>query len=147
MAKLIYVASSWRNKYQPSIIQTLREKGHNVYDFRNPAAGDYGFLWSDIDPNWKGWTLDAFIKGLNNDRAINGFHKDYYAIKWADICILVLPCGRSAHLEAGWFVGVKKTLIIYIPEKIEPELMYKMGNYICGTMERLLEILEELEDE
>lgn len=45
----IYVASSWRNKIQPSVVVALREAGHEVYDFRNPREGDTGFHWSDID--------------------------------------------------------------------------------------------------
>jgi hypothetical protein len=42
--------------------------------------------------------------------------------------IIVLPCGRSAHTEAGWFAGKGRTTIAYIPEKQEPELMYKLFN-------------------
>ncbi len=50
MAK-IYVASSWRNQYQPQVVSFLREQGHEVYDFRHPA-GKTGFQWSQIDENW-----------------------------------------------------------------------------------------------
>ena len=47
-------------------------------------------------------------------------------MQWADTGVLVMPCGRSAHLEAGYFVGAGKRLIILINDS-EPELMYKMG--------------------
>ena len=33
----IYVASSWRNAYQPEVVARLRSEGHSVYDFRNPS--------------------------------------------------------------------------------------------------------------
>lgn len=36
-------------------------------------------------------------------------------MKWADTCVLALPCGRSAHLEAGWMSGAGKKLIVYMP--------------------------------
>ena len=49
MAK-IYIASSWRNSYQQDVVSFLRNKGHEVYDFRNPPHGNGGFQWSDIDP-------------------------------------------------------------------------------------------------
>lgn len=49
----IYVASSWRNDYQPIVVRELRSEGHEVYDFRNPSHGDKGFQWSDIDANWQ----------------------------------------------------------------------------------------------
>ena len=56
-------------------------------------------------------------------------------MKEADICVLCLPCGRSAHLEAGWMKGAGKKVIAYIPQdvKIEPELMYGLldGIAIC----------------
>ncbi len=46
---------------------------------------------------------------------------------WADACVLLLPCGRSAHLELGWFVGQgKATCILHSHEMMEPELMSKM---------------------
>lgn len=34
----IYVASSWRNTYYPSVVSALRDAGHDVYDFRNPPV-------------------------------------------------------------------------------------------------------------
>lgn len=37
MAK-IYVASSWRNQYQPQVVRFLHEQGHEVYDFRHPVG-------------------------------------------------------------------------------------------------------------
>ena len=32
----IYVASSWRNLYQPTVVTALRQEGYEVYDFRYP---------------------------------------------------------------------------------------------------------------
>ena len=34
--------------------------------------------------------------------------------------MLVLPCGRSAHTEAGWMCGAGRRVIAYIPEMGEP---------------------------
>ena len=50
----LYVASSWRNLNQPTVVELLRKCGHEVYDFRNPAPGDNGFHWEEIDPDWEG---------------------------------------------------------------------------------------------
>ena len=60
---------------------------------------------------------------------------------WADTCVLVLPCGRSAHAEAGWFAGRGLKTVVYIPEKQEPELMYKIFDKVVGSMDDLLEAL------
>lgn len=59
----------------------------------------------------------------------------------ADTCVLLLPCGRSAHIEAGYFVGAGKRLIILLANGCEPELMYKMTPHICTNMEEVLEVL------
>lgn len=134
----IYVASSWRCVHQPGVVQALRNAGHEVYDFRNPRPGEHGFAWSEIDPDWQDWTPEGFVKALEHPVAGAGFSSDYGAMRWADTCVLVLPCGRSAHLEAGWFVGRGKCLSIYIPEKCEPELMYRMADSVCTTMVELL---------
>ena len=55
MSRRIYVASSWRNAQQPEIVEALRFEGYEVYDFRNPAPGNTGFAWSEIDREWLGW--------------------------------------------------------------------------------------------
>jgi hypothetical protein len=48
----IYVASSWRNEArQQETVRVLREKGHTVYDFRNPSEGDNGFGWRQCAQN------------------------------------------------------------------------------------------------
>ena len=52
----IYVASSWRNKYQPEVVAALRKAGHEVYDFRNPKDKPGGFHWADVDENWQEWS-------------------------------------------------------------------------------------------
>jgi hypothetical protein len=140
----IYVASSWRNDRQPSVVGVLREAGHDVYDFRNPHPGDDGFHWSDIDPDWKDWTPSEFREGLEHPIAVGGFELDFAAMEWADVCVLVMPCGRSAHIEAGWFVGhPDKRLIIYLSDG-EPELMYRMADAVCVRFNEVLAVLGEM---
>ena len=92
----IYVASSWRNKYYPEVVEALRKAGHEVYDFRNPPHGSNGFHWTDIDENATNWTFEEYAEGLNHPLAEKQFSADLEALEWADTCVLVLPCGRSA---------------------------------------------------
>ncbi len=134
MKRRIYVASSWRNTIQPSVVGTLREDGHEVYDFRNPAPGNKGFAWSEIDREWLGWKPEVFAELLHTHPvAAAGFALDKEALDWCDTCILVLPSGRSAHLEAGYTAGQgKDTYILLHEDKFEPELMYLLGDG-CST--------------
>lgn len=138
----IYVASSWRNEFQPQIVAALRSSGHEVYDFRNPPNGSGGFAWSDIDKNWINWTSEQYRKALNDPIAIEGFNSDFDGMKWADVCVMVLPCGRSANTEAGWMKGAGKTVYVYSPIKQEPELMYKIYDGIITSVDELAEIFK-----
>jgi hypothetical protein len=138
----IYVASSWRNYAQPAIVHLLRRCGHDVYDFKNPDVSDSGFHWSEIDPLWKGWSSAEFIKGLDHPVARAGFAKDLDAMLWADAFVLVMPCGRSAHLELGWAVGAGKKTVILLGSG-EPELMYKMADHVVSSAGDLFDIFGE----
>lgn len=138
----IYVASSWRCPYQQPVVHLLRVAGHEVYDFRHPAEGQKGFAWSDLDAAWQNWSPDLYVQALSDDIAEKGFALDWDAMEWADTCVLVLPCGRSAHIEAGYFVGAKKELYILIIDPCEPELMYKMATAIHTSLAALIAAIQ-----
>lgn len=138
----IYVASSWRNNYQQEVVKDLREAGHEVYDFKNPPHGKGGFAWSDIDPNWEEWTTEDYAAALDHPIAIAGFHSDFDGMKWADGCVMVLPCGRSANTEAGWMKGAGKWVYVLSPIKQEPELMYNLFDGIFSLTSDLINHIE-----
>lgn len=144
----IYVASSWRNEYQQRVVAELRKAGHEVYDFKHPAEGNAGFHWSEIDQNWQNWTTDQYRAAFEHSYAQFGFNRDFDAMKAADACVLVLPCGRSAHLEAGWMKGAGNKVIAYIPEgiRIEPELMYGLLDGVTSDIQELLSWLKSVVD-
>lgn len=138
LPEYVYVASSWRNPLQQGIVHTLRAAGIDCYDFRNPAPGESGFAWSDIDPDWLTWSAEAYVKALQDPIAEHGFRRDFDAMEKADTFVLVLPCGRSAHLELGWAVGAGKRTCILTADGEEPELMAKMVDHIAtNTMDLL----------
>jgi len=128
----IYVASSWRNLLQPAVVSMLRKSGHEVYDFRNPAPGNNGFGWREINGNWQDWTPQEYREALEHPIAKAGFALDMNALRACDACVLVLPSGRSASWEFGWALGNGKKGAVVMFEKCEPELMY-LGNPILTT--------------
>ena len=143
MAK-IYLASSWRNAEQPSAVETLRAAGHQVYDFRHPPGGiENGFRWSEVDPAWESWSARAYRDRLKHPLAQQGFNSDFDGMKWADTGVLLLPCGRSAHLEIGWMAGAGKRTIILTRDGEEPELMALLATEICVSLHELLQTLGE----
>lgn len=132
----IYLASSWKNEEQPDLVGLLRGAGHEVYDFRQPDAA---FRWVDI-------TTDAYVGGrrmrelLSRTEPAAGFACDITAMRCADTGVMVLPCGKSSHLEIGWLAGAGKRTCIYWPEDqwLEPELMYLCCHAIVTTPAELL---------
>ena len=141
MSKKIYVASSWRNEFYEDMVSSLRAAGHDVYDFRNPPSGDEGFKWSCVAEDYMDWAPQEYRKQLMHPKAVRQFDNDIRAMESCDVCVLVLPCGRSAHTEAGWFAGRGREVYAYIPVRQEPELMYKLFTGVCCTMDELLEAL------
>ena len=141
MSRKIYVASSWRNEFYEDVVSSLRAAGHDVYDFRNPPSGDEGFKWCCVAEDYMDWAPQEYRKQLMHPKAVRQFDNDIRAMESCDVCVLVLPCGRSAHTEAGWFAGQGREVYAYIPVRQEPELMYKLFTGVCCTMDELLEAL------
>ena len=131
------MASSWRNIVQPNVVRILMEAGHEVYDFRNPHQKEGGFHWSDVDPDWEKWSSDKFIDELEHPLASKGFKTDMEGLDWADAVVMVMPCGSSSHLELGYAVGKNKRTIILLSQS-EPELMYKMADYVVTDVVQML---------
>lgn len=138
----IYLASSWRNADQPRVVAVLRAAGHEVYDFRNPPGGiPNGFRWSEVDPHWEGWSAARYREKLQHPLAQRGFNSDFDGMKWADTCVLLLPCGRSAHLELGWCAGAGKRTVILTRDGEEPELMALLADHICISVDEVIALL------
>jgi len=133
----IYVASSWRNLAQPGVVVALRRCGHEVYDFRHPAEGNEGFSWSSIDEDWKNWTPEQYREALNHPIAVDGYAHDIQALRGCDVCVLVLPSGRSASWEFGFAMGQGKAGYVLMLEKCEPELMYRDAKILASFDELL----------
>jgi len=141
IANRIYVASSWRNSAQQGVVHTLRAAKFEVYDFKHPVDGDTGFHWSDTGLNRNADDLiDAaeYQQAIQHPLAVDGYAKDYAAMQWADTFVLVLPCGRSAHLELGWAAGAGKRTVILLDDPCVPELMYRMVDHVATDVMDLL---------
>lgn len=138
----VYVASSWRCPMQPAVVAVLRAAGIDCYDFKDSE----GFHWSEVMPSYRGdnapANVDDYLAALDHPRSIQGYERDMTAMEKADTFVLVLPCGRSAHLELGWAVGQgKRTAIVLDPNddnEVTPELMYRMVDHVAPSMLDLL---------
>jgi len=136
----IYLASSWRNQQQPEVLSALRNEGYEVYDFRNPAEGQDGFSWEELDRDWMGWNPVEYAELVTTHPvAAKGFSFDKAALDWCDTCVLLLPSGKSAHLEAGYAAGQGKQVVVLLNEKdFSPELMYLLCDALVCNLDDLL---------
>lgn len=148
MKRRIYIATSWKNeRIVRRIAALLRVKGHQVFDFTDPenrpkgvdnfvfsAAYLTGNKTSEID--WK-----EFLDWPETKRA---FKADKSGLDWANTVLMILPCGRNAHLEAGYGVGRGKDLFIFgsLPRG-EYEAMYGFADG-CYRTEDLALLLDRL---
>lgn len=141
----IYVASSWKTAAQPFVVRGLRALGHEVYDFRED-----GFSWDEVaqcpgfTPDWQNWTPEQSRAALLTAPATRGFRRDRAALDACDVCVLVLPCGRSSHLELGYAVGKGKVGIVFWPPDVhpyDPDLMYGLCDYFVISTEELIRVV------
>jgi len=140
----IYVASSWKNKRLCNIVAAeLRRAGHTVDCFCDGSTGRYVFHWTEfVDREEDLMNYDA-IEFISDPRTIKAFEEDKKHLDWADTVLLILPSGRSAHLEAGYGKGQGKGLFIYGDfRKGEFDVMYRFAD----GMYRLREINKMVED-
>jgi len=127
----IYVASSWRNTFQPEVVAALRAEGYEVYDFKDSE----GFHWTEVDPEWQSWPTDIskYLDGLTHSLCGSRLQ-----LRDCDVCVYVMPCGVSASLEAGWACGAGKPTVVFVPGLREPDLMVKMANIITDDLGEVL---------
>jgi len=139
----VYVASSWRNPLQPWVVEHLTAAGVPHYDFRNPPGGT-GFHWSEVGLQRNNDTspVEDYLQALEHPRSVAGFASDFDAMQRADTFVLVLPCGRSAHLELGWAVGAGKRTAVLLDDPCTPELMYRMVDHLAPDMGSLMTWLQ-----
>lgn len=142
----VYVASSWRNQHYDRVIEALKIAGHQVWNWREPPTGGNGFGWhqtgqSDYQHGDK-IPPAQWRDMLQHPTAQVGFASDLAGMNWCDIGVLLHPCGRSAHLEAGWIAGRGKKVHVLAPEPTEPDLMVlALNGRFCLSRGELLEVL------
>jgi len=115
----IYPASSWRNEVYGADVAAMRADGHEVYDFREANGA---FRWSCT-------TLREYIDQLEADPQVAAaFERDRAALDWCEVLVLILPCGKSAHLEAMFASAAGKLVVVKLDPEApsQPELMYRL---------------------
>ena len=138
----IYVASSWKNTWHDLVVSRLRKRGYCVYNYREKNAD---FSWEGVDPDYKNWTAEKYLKGLLHRDAAEAFWLDMSALDSADVVIAIEPVGVSSALELGWASGWGKPTILMVFGLFKPELMTRIAQFRVSSLEDAITVLEGLD--
>lgn len=135
---VIYLIGSLRNPKVPQVAQYLRLLGHEVFDDWHAAGPEADDYWQQYEIA-RGHTLAEALQGY---AARHVFEYDHYHLNRADIGVLMLPTGKSGHLEFGYLIGRGKPGYILLDK--EPERFDVMYRFACGVYSTLKELGEAL---
>lgn len=139
--KVVYVIGALKNTEIPLIGKQIRELGFEVFDDWFSPGPEADNFWRDFEKA-RGSTHQ---EALNNYAAKHIFEFDKFHIDRADIVVLVMPAGKSGHLELGYAIGRgKKGFILFDEEPEKWDIMHQFADGICYSFDELATELEKL---
>lgn len=141
----IYLASSWKNQSTVlKMAEILEKEGFEVDAFCRSTDNRYSFHWSELVDSEDDLAKYDAIEMLADPRTQRAFNEDKKWLDWSECVLMILPCGRSSHLEAGYAKGQGKLLYIYgqMP-KGEFDVMYGFADGLFRS-EELFKLIQNL---
>lgn len=138
MANPIYLIGSLRNPEIPLLAQYLRQLGYNIFD-------DWYAAGPEADDIWKTYEIQRgrdYPQALKSHHADEVFGFDKKHLDRSQGCILVLPAGKSCHLEFGYMIGKGRWGIILLDSPDRWDIMYRFATGIVYTREELVNSIE-----
>jgi hypothetical protein len=131
---MIYLIGSLRNPEVPKIANKLRNAGLEVFDDWYSAGPEADDKWRDYE---KGRGR-SYMEALAGAAAKNVFQFDKRNLERATSVILVLPAGKSGHLELGWSLGrgVRGYILLDSPERWD--VMYQFADLVTENLEDII---------
>jgi len=144
---VIYLIGSLRNEKIPHIAKEIRELGFEVFDdwfSPGPEADDFWRKFEKVRGS-------SYKEALSNYAAKHIYNFDKSHIDRADIGVLFMPGGKSAHLELGYMIGRgKRCFVLFDKEPERWDLMYQFAmeneGDICFSMDDLKKSLKDAKD-
>jgi len=133
--KSIYLFGSLRNPGVPLLAALLREEGYDVFDdwyAAGPRADDH---WMEYEKA-RGHT---FAQALDGFAAHHVFNYDRSHLDRCDAGAMLMPCGKSGHLEFGYMVGQGKPAWILLDKEPERfDVMYRFASGVFTASDDLI---------
>lgn len=138
-----FIASRWRNKATVlDFARKIEAKGKTVYNFIEGDGSDYEL--KDMEEKYEPEEFMKMFESIpdwQNSKAIKEIFKvDIDALKDSETVLLLLPAGKSAHVEAGVSYGMGKRTIL-IGEQKEAEPLYMIFDEMYGSIDQFIESL------
>lgn len=102
--KSLYIIGSLRNPIIPQLGNKLRALGYDVFDDWHAAGEKADDSWKEYEQS-RGRTYRQALRGY---AARHVFAFDLQHLKRCDAALLVMPAGKSGHLELGYMCGSGK---------------------------------------
>lgn len=135
--KSLYVIGSLRNPTIPEVAAKLREQGHDVFD-------DWYSAGPEADDWWKRYEEGRghdYYQALAGHAANHVFGFDRHHLDRCDAAVLVLPAGRSGHLELGYVAGKGKPTYILHDNPDRWDVMYRFATAVVPDVDSLIKEL------
>lgn len=134
--KSIYIGGSLRN---PKIVEVANAIQEQV---GIEAFADWFAVGPEADDYWKKYNearKRSYPQALAAYDAMNTFKFDKVHLDRTDGMVLVMPAGKSAHLELGYTVGRgKPAYILFEGEPERWDLMYNFATEIFFSLDALI---------
>ena len=138
---VVYLIGSLRNPEVNRIAAAIRELGYEVFDdwtATGPTADD---SWRDYEKQ-RGHTYPQALQGF---AAKHVFAFDKFHLDRANIAVLLMPAGKSGHLELGYFLGTGKPgYVLFDQEPERFDVMYQFATGVFLEEQGLLDALANL---
>jgi hypothetical protein len=135
---ILYLIGSLRNPLIPEIGNALRKAGHDVYD-------DWFAGGREADDEWQryeGVRGREYLIALRGWHAKQVFENDLTHLERCQAGVLILPAGKSAHLELGWLLGQGKPGYILLDKEPDRfDVMYRFASGVYYDLGDLMECL------
>lgn len=143
MSTVLYLIGSLRNEKIPILAKTLRNKLPTVEVF-----DDWYAAGPEADDYWKTYEQSrgrSYQEALAGYAARHVFEFDKYHLDRATHILLVLPAGKSGHMEAmyGEYGTSAKTAILLDPEDVRWDVMYQFIPTILGNADEIEEWIKQ----
>lgn len=134
----LYLIGSLRNLYLPNIAETLRKTGVEVFDDWYAAGPHADDAWKAYETR-RGRTYEEALRGYAAEHV---FRFDLKHLQRCDAAVLVLPAGKSAHLELGWVLGQGKPgWVLLEPAMPRWDVMYQFATGVYADIDELAETI------